>query len=40
MPLARTASLFDRAPDAIAEVLRRLGADESFIESEVCQEEI
>lgn len=35
MPLAPAASLLDRAPDAIAGVLQRLGADESFIESEL-----
>lgn len=35
MPLAPAASLLDRAPDAIAGVLRRLGADEPFIESEL-----
>jgi hypothetical protein len=35
MPLAPTASLLDRAPAAIASVLRRLGADESFVRSEL-----
>ncbi len=35
MPLAPAASLLDRAPDSIAGVLRRLGADETFIESEL-----
>ncbi len=35
MPLAPAASLVDRAPIAIAEVLRRLGADESFIKTEL-----
>jgi hypothetical protein len=35
MPLAPAASLLDRAPDAIVAVLRRLGADEPFIESEL-----
>lgn len=34
-PLAPAASLLDRVPDAIAGVLRRLGADETFIESEL-----
>lgn len=34
MPLAPAASLLDRASGAIAGVLRQLGADESFIESE------
>jgi hypothetical protein len=35
MPLAPAATLLDRAPDAIASVLRRLGTDESFIEAEL-----
>lgn len=35
MPLAPAASLLDRAPDAIVAVLRRLGAGEPFIESEL-----
>jgi Plasmid pRiA4b ORF-3-like protein len=35
MPLAPAASLLDRAPTAIAGVLRRLGADDSFIEAEL-----
>jgi hypothetical protein len=35
MPLAPAATLLDRAPDAIAGVLRRLGADETFIEPEL-----
>lgn len=35
MPLAPAASLLVRAPGAIAAVLRRLGADESFVEAEL-----
>jgi hypothetical protein len=35
MPLAPAASLLDRAPTAIAGVLRRLGADELFIDAEL-----
>lgn len=35
MPLAPAASLLDRVPDAIAAVLRRLGANETFIASEL-----
>lgn len=35
MPLAPAASLLARAPTAIAEVLRRLGAEESFIDIEL-----
>jgi hypothetical protein len=35
MPLAPAATLLDRAPEAIGAVLRRLGADESFIETEL-----
>lgn len=35
MPLAPASTLLDRAPDAIAAVLRRLGADVEFIEAEL-----
>lgn len=35
MPLAPAATLLDRAPDAIAAVLRRHGADGAFIDAEL-----
>ena len=35
LPLAPAATLLDRAPDAIAGVLRRLGAGESFVSAEL-----
>lgn len=35
MPLAPAASLLERAPDAIAGVVRRLGTDESIVEREL-----
>ena len=35
MPLAPAATLLDRAPGAIAAVLRRLGADDAFVDAEL-----